>query len=645
MTGPTTAQLAPAINLSYAMLGHSNPASAIAQNIATFNVPVEGEQIAANLSLPEREYYKRHIIVTLGAVFVRTITDTYTASESLLKKAISVRSETLAASETRLIKAIKALADTRTVSDSLSRILIHVRTLSDTLSKSETLLKKAIKVRTDTGSLTESITKRVTHSIQDTLGKSETLASAIRKVRTLSDTLTNSESLIKQAIKLKSDTLGKSESLTKIATKIRAISDTYGQTETLIKKSTKIIQETYGKSESLSKIRTAVRTASDSYIKSESLHAIYRKLVVETYNNTEQLRKLTIKLLSDTRSASDSVTGSKVSGTITRALSDTYGKAESLQKIAVKGLSDVYSRSESLYKTSRSYVADTLGASESIQRLARFTRSIVDTAGFNEQLVKSSRKLITDTLGVSESLDSTRIRENIVRTLTDTYTAAELIGKIVIYHITDVIGGGGGFKQFIHQIVDTYYSSEIIQSFITRGITPGASIMTQAKGLEIAKNVRIAWQRRQVKQPPPIPRLQLQRPKLVLKTLSDSYVATESIQVKVIKPQATASIGNSSVVQLPSAQVIKETIIKTLGPEVANQYVQKVIAKEREDKKLMVQQAIVEKIKLIKAQGNPDSRSLKLQKLLKLMKLNKLLQLVLLHKSGLEVGGGDGDTS
>ncbi|HYK46560.1 MAG TPA: hypothetical protein VEV83_15395 [Parafilimonas sp.] len=636
-TGPTVAQTAPQFAYSYCAFGQSNPLTARPQTIATYNNAVENEQIAANLSTPpDTTYYKRHVIVTLGAVFVRTISDTYTASESLLKKATKVRTDTLTASETRLIKAIKQRTDTLTASESITRIWIHVRTLSDTLSKSETLLKKAIKVRTDTGSLTESITKRVSHSIQDTLSKSETLTKILTHVRTLSDTLTKSETLLKTAIKARADTLGKSESITKVQTKVRTLSDTLSVSETLLKRARKVLSDTLSASESITKTRIRVRTLSDTLGKSESLVKKTTKLLADTRTASEQLLKTAKKILSDTLGKSETLTGQKVTGTITRTLSDTYGATETLTKNVIKAITDNLGSSELLLSTRQffRFLVDSRTVSESINKRAQ--KAITETATATEATIKKTFKVITDTLNASESLDSTRIRENIVRTLTDTYTAAELIGKIVIYHITDVIGGGGGFKQFIHQIVDTYYSSEIIQSFVTKAVLPGTSMM-QAKGLEIAKNVRIAWQRRQVKPTPPIPRLQLQRPKLVLKTLSDSYVTTESIQVKVIKfaPQTTTS--TPKIQQLSSAQLVKETIIKTLGPEIANQYVQKVIAKEREDKRLMVQQAIVEKIKLIKAQGDPDARSLKLQKLLKLLKLNKLIQLALLHKTGLEV--------
>lgn len=593
----TVAQSSAAINNSYMALGQCTSPGTTSQVAAVITQPETDHITQKEASQPDFQYYQRFIFVVTAAgpqTFVRTLSDTYTASESMIKKAILARADTYSNSESILKKAILAHLDSMSKSESLIKKAIHLL-LSDTYSKSETLTKKAILSKSDTYSKSESLVKKVTHSLSDTLGKSESLSKIAQKIRTLSvETYGKSESITKRAILRSIDSLGNSESLTAARSFIRSLSDSYGKSESISIRVRRFISDTYGSSESLRKTVSTFLT--DTYSRSESLIRIktFVKTLSDTYGNTETLVKKS-----------------------TKVIQETYGRSESLVKIrtTVRALSDTYGKSESLSTIYRKFLAETYAATE--------------------QLRKRAIKLLSETYLASESLTSDRIVPIILRTLEDTYTAGELLTKTVIHYITDVIGGAGGYKHFIHYLNETYSASETLTSFVIRGMQSGIDAV-QSRIQEIAQNVvKITVQGRQSMQAPRQPlSSRIPTSKTVVRTLTDSYPASESIQTNVYRERVRVIDAATTVhQQLPAAaEQIIQTIVKTIkdkDPEAARVFEQRMQVKENMERELRVITKLQETIKVVNNKdNNPESRMLKSKKLRSLMKLTKLIDLI-----------------
>lgn len=518
---------------------------------------------------------------------------------------------------------------------------LFVVSLTDSVSVSESMLKTVVKIRLETFALTETRLKKSIKLRSDTMANSETSTRILIKVRSLSDTLTKSESLLKKAIKARSDTMAKSETLTKIASKLRTLSDTYTRFESITKRATLKRTDSVSNSDNISKIRTVVRNRTDSVSYSDGLSIRLRKLLADTYGVTESLRKTASKLITDTLGKSETLTGGRVSNIITRALSDTYGGSESIIKSATKIITEVWTASESnvTLRVFKRALSETYGTTEIVK--IKISRYLVDAYGFSEQLSKSAGKLLSDALGKSESLTSQFISSAIVRTLSDTYNYGEFILKSVVYNIIDVIGGGGGFKQFIHHLVDTYLASETLQSFILRVSAPLDTVGYKPSQQMFARNIRTVLQSRLAKPQEPDMPLLLSRRRIAARTLSDSYVTTESIQTTVYRrkskdrvvddvKEVPISSNRFTTRQLP-ASAITETIIKKLkasgDSQIAAQFQDRVKLQQLEQQKLKVVKQVENSLKLI-TKDNTEHKIMKARKLAKLMKLTKLIDLI-----------------
>lgn len=198
----------------------------------------------------------------------KTLTETVTHTDSVVKQGKKVLLETITHTDSILKSLSKIFTETQTSTDTLTKQ--PAKTLTDTITHTDTLTRLAGKVLSETSNLTDTLERMAAKVFSETTNLTDAIVRFSQ--RTFTETVTLTDSLIRSVGKVLSDTLSFTDSL--VRTTGRVLSETITHTDTII---------------------TSMASAA------------YSKTLEETANLTDSIVRLTGKVFTETVSLVDSV--------------------------------------------------------------------------------------------------------------------------------------------------------------------------------------------------------------------------------------------------------------------------------------------------------------------------------------------------
>lgn len=428
--------------------------------------------------------------------FINVATQVISVAESQLRKPIPKIATQTTAISAGTISFIKgrflSLLETITVSESISRLAKHFRTITETKSITETLVKKVFKFASDAISIaeskirktiprlqdqlivtiTESLLRRVRPSLPQTTSISEILAvvrifkrpvtetaisvlDALRRriIRPQSGITSITESIprkITRTLTLQSTTI--SEGVSKLRTVPRTLADNISITENTIKRFIKrLVSQTTAISETqirrpVPKITVESTTTSDSIKKKATKFMTDIISVVET-----QLRKPIPKVATQSTTISDSqlrrikpfisetivIVESRLRKLIPNITAQSTTITESKLRRFIPSISQVVTITETQLRKIIRPVAGAVVISEAIRAGHLFSQKfITETVTVVEKLTRiSAPRISTQSISLSASISRLRtVRRNIIQSITisESLKGAHQILRIII---------------------------------------------------------------------------------------------------------------------------------------------------------------------------------------------------------------------
>jgi hypothetical protein len=344
------------------------------------------------------------------AKYLKTITESKSISETLLRKSIPKISQTVNITESIQRKFSSLIAtQTTIISDSLSRLGRYFRTPIDTIAISDTRTRKTIpSISAQITSIVESILRTVKPIItSQTVSISESLSKFRRIFRSLTDTTAISETLTKLAkyLRTMTETITISEiQLRKIIPKITA--QTIGISETVLRKAIpKILAQTISIIDSL--LRKIKPYISDTIVVSDSINRLVKLVKTETTLITESIRrKLTSFIVEITSILETSLRTAKP-----RISTQSAPITDASLRAVIRNMSQ------------------TISISESLSRIAHYFRTITQTTSILEFLHIGKNKVaivLLETIAIAESIQRKMGRMVTTQTTTISDSVAKL---------------------------------------------------------------------------------------------------------------------------------------------------------------------------------------------------------------------------
>jgi len=221
------------------------------------------------------------------------------------------------------------------------------KTLDDTTTITDILYRQTGKDSIETITLTDTIRKSVSRVLSDTANITDTVDKIKVAVKAILDTTTLTDSFLKTASKVMSETITATDILR------RSIGRTVSETITLLDSVIKSVGRAFTEiatitDAALSAIKVTAKALSDTVTFTDLYIKNIAKILGDAITFSDTLNKSFSRLLSEITNLIDTVTPEKVSGLITKTLSDTVTMVDTLVKRTSKlfletvGLTDSY---------------------------------------------------------------------------------------------------------------------------------------------------------------------------------------------------------------------------------------------------------------------------------------------------------------
>ncbi|KAF6242076.1 hypothetical protein C6988_10225, partial [Nitrosopumilus sp. b1] len=302
-------------------------------------------------------------VAEFGNLFVRTIADSASTSDSISKE----------------ISFARSMTDITNTGDSFDLSTSFVRSISDSLSTSDTSV----------------VSRSFTRSMTDSVSSQDTLSADISFTRSITDSASTADSITTPTsfARLFTDSLSTADSLTTPTSFTREMTDSVSSQDTL--------------SADISFTRSITDSASTA--DSITTPTSFARLFADSASTADSITTSTsfARLFTDSLSTADSLT---TSTSFTRAMTDTLSAQDSVSRVISFGRS----------------ITDSLSTADSITTSTSFARIFTDTATADDSLTTSTsfNRFMTDTLSTADSLLAS---VQFTRIFTDTATADDSI--------------------------------------------------------------------------------------------------------------------------------------------------------------------------------------------------------------------------
>jgi hypothetical protein len=391
-------------------------------------------------------YLNAYYLTSSGSLLTRTISDTITVSDTIIRRVEFLRrpSDTATVSDTTTRTATfgRTISDTATLTDSIIRRMEFLRRPSDTATISDTATRNVEFLRrpSDTCAVTDATTRNAEflRRPSDTISATDALARTATFGRTNNDTCAVSDALARTATfgRTNNDTCAVTDSLTRIANATRFLSDTCAVTDTTARNAEFLRRpsDTISATDSIASGFVFARTINDTITATDTLArtATFGRTNNDTCAVSDTCARTATfgRLPSDTCAVTDALARTVQ---FARVTSDTCAVTDALARTLTLGrtFSDTCAVGDSIFRVCdpNRFVADTCAVSDALARTVTFGRTNNDTCAVTDlamrSLVFSSTK--SDTIAVTDALARTL---DLGRTRSDTCAVTDALTRV-----------------------------------------------------------------------------------------------------------------------------------------------------------------------------------------------------------------------
>jgi hypothetical protein len=316
---------------------------------------------------------------------VKTITETITATETIIRTIARKVTETAAHTDTANKTTARTRTETTTLIDTFAKVLFAVKTLAETITGSDAIIRAITRAITEAATLADTAVRMI----------SKTIAEA---TNTFIDTVINAKATAKELI------------------------ETGTIADTITRRPGKNLTETATHSDTA--IRTTTRTLLENRNIADTIAMTISRAWTElnTLADTVISAKIAVKLLSEAAAIADTITR-----TITRVWNEAAAIADTITRTGARTLADTMQATDSVVRFIARTLADNLTNLDTLiaQRIGGFVnKTLTETVNAVETMSRTIARGITNTIGAVDE-----IGRSVGRTLADTATVAEEIAR------------------------------------------------------------------------------------------------------------------------------------------------------------------------------------------------------------------------
>ena len=452
--------------------------------------------------------YLTDLGVAGGIAYVKTLTETISLTEALIKSTKKTFAENISITDLLTKNTKKTFSDSINITDTIKYII--ARTLTETINIADSITKSVTRLISDVLSLSDTIIKVISRVLTDGISITEIFSRIVIFIRTLTDSINITDTISKKTARVLNETISIIEVFISSVIISRILTETISLTDTIVKKTKKVFSENIGITEIFNRVVTFVRTLTDSITITDTIskltirvlveavsiieafisHVFIKRILTDTISLTDTIIKGTKKILSDNISITDTIgriltkilteTISIIEIFITRAvfqriLTDTINVADTIFKSTKKVFTENISITDTIGKILKRTLTEVISIIEIFITSTIIIRILTDTINVTDTIIKGTKKVFAETIILADI-----ITNKIVKIIIDTISIAEefIIVSQIHRTLTEVISIGDTiFKKTVRTISDIFSLSDTIKKATKKVLTETLSII------------------------------------------------------------------------------------------------------------------------------------------------------------------------